>query len=267
MEPSEAAACYVRGLHPDAIASFERHGYCVAPLLDGSELAALRASLDAIERQPPEHDPALKLVDAALAEILDVPRRAAFDGLVRHPKLLEMVTQLLGEPIAIAAGLMLAKPSSADWDIRWHQDTSVYASELPSGLPGELRGGIATFRPLDSTMGRCVLARIAVDPAGNDDGGLFVVPGTHHRLVWPDGASAYEGQEGVAVPQDPGSVLFLCPLLIHRSGRNDSRRSARRVIQLNYRPASLRLPAADWYAWPHPVPLTPADPAARRPPR
>jgi len=170
-----------------------------------------------------------------------------------------MVTQLLGGLVDVSAGLMLDKPESNNWEMDWHQDTSVYSLEIPPGSPGALRGGLPTFRPLDNTMTFCVTARIAVDMASIEHGNIYVIPETHRENLWPDGGKKFKGQIGVGCSQTPGSVLFYCPLIMHRAEKNQHKGTRRRVIHITYRPTGLKLPYTTWYPWPQPSPLTPVQ--------
>ena len=133
-----------------------------------------------------------------------MPRRGgAATALAGDPALLAMLAGLLGEAPVITAGLLLDKgPGAANWEIGWHQDTSSYCEAIPPGQVGEIRGGLATFRPRDDTMGRLVTARVAVDDDTTEAGGLFVQPGSH-RLgnLWPGGGERFTGNPGVAVTQ------------------------------------------------------------------
>ena len=242
------------------ISQFKEQGFLIRELLGLEEVRALAAALDEIERERRTEDPALTFAGSFLTEIYDVPKRkGVLSRLVRHPKLLETVVALLGGPVEISAGLMIDKPEVTNWEVGWHQDTSVYSQDIPDNFPGEMRGGLPTFRPLDDTMSKCVTARIAIDVATMERGNLFILPGTHKKNVWPDGAKAFANETGMSCSQPAGSVLYFCPLIMHRAEKNCVPGTRRRVIHLTYRPANLRLPGSDWYPWPHPRPLTPLE--------
>jgi phytanoyl-CoA dioxygenase PhyH len=247
-------------LRQQDIDQFRDEGFLLHDLLEPEEVNLVRETLETLEQDGATGDPALTFVGRLLTEIFDVPRRAGvLARLVRHPCLLEMTMDLLGGPIQVSAGLMLDKSSGNNWEVNWHQDTSVYSSTIPIDLPGETRGGLPTFRPPDNTMASCVTARIAIDPASIDHGNLFVLPGTHRENLWPDGGKRFHGKRGIGCSQTAGSVLFFCPLIMHRAEKNQYVGSRRRVIHLTYRPAGLRLANSEWFQWPQSNPLRPVQ--------
>src|SRR5579859_432837 len=247
-------------LQTHEVFQFRQDGFLIHDLLDPREIGFVRDALDSLEHSGARDDPALTFRDQYLFEIHDLPRRpGVLSRLVQHHILLKMVEELLASNVDISAGLMLDKPASNNWEIGWHQDTSVYSTEIPLGATGERRGGLPTFRPLDDTMSKCVVARIAIDNASIEHGNLFVIPGTQHENLWPHGGKRYSGQIGIGLSQSPGSVLFYTPLLMHRAEPNRHPGTRRRVLQLFYRPSNLKLPSGEWYPWPQPSPLVPLD--------
>lgn len=95
---------------------------------------------------------------------------------------------------------------------------------------------------------RCVTAILFLDDATKDNGCIVVAPRSH-RLglqqlgtgtyggMHPKDASAFEDQ-GVPVPMEAGSLLFLDPLVMHRSGPNRSSTNRRNVLY-TYQPRPL----------------------------
>jgi ectoine hydroxylase-related dioxygenase (phytanoyl-CoA dioxygenase family) len=191
--------------------------------------------------------------DGRVFQIFDVPRQAPPLGTIADsPEIETAVTQLLGQPAEVAWGLLLNKANDEElnWEIPWHQDTSVYCQEMPDGVPGEVRGGYSTFRPADDSMSRLTVARIVLDGDTRSSGCIHVVPGSH-RLgnQWPDGGRAFDNEAGEPVELDEGDVLFFNPLLMHRAELNKTNRQ-RRVIHVYYRPRGMVLPnAAEWIDW------------------
>lgn len=239
-------------LLPSEVTAFGSNGFLRKPLLTLAEVDSISAQLDDLERCGSAEDHGLTLRAGLLFEIFDVPLRGgALAELIGHERLVRMAEVLLQDSVEIAAGLMLDKPREASWDIDWHQDTSVYCRAIPKGQVGEIRGGLATFRPRDATMGRLLTARIAIDLDTDETGGLRVLPGTHLLgNCGPEGGKRFASERGIPCEQQPGDVLFFNPLLVHRAAHN--RVSARRrVVHLTYRRRDERLPVGgEWMQWP-----------------
>ena len=107
---------------------------------------------------------------------------------------------------------------------------------------------------------RLVTAWVALDDADVDNGALEVLPGSHLLENVPSRRSekVFETYEvdasrldlsGMrAVPVRAGSVIFFGPLLVHRSGANESGRD-RRALLYTYQPAGLRTQYENTRIW------------------
>lgn len=107
--------------------------------------------------------------------------------------------------------------------------------------------------------GTCVAAWVALDAADEQNGGLFVVPGSHKLdVLCPHAADLSKsftieevdvpaGMSAVPVELKAGDVLFFNGSVIHGSFSNTARNRFRRSFICHYVPASTR-EIADWYA-------------------
>jgi len=160
-----------------------------------------------------------------------------FSRLVRHPRVLGAVEDLLGEPVYVFQLVVNDKaPFNGDvW--YWHQDYPTYRA--------------------DDHIAECrmVNALIFLDEVTQFNGPLMVVPGSHRmESEWPDestqgtsykirysGTSVIEDEVrrgGIVAPTGPaGSVMFMHPNVLHASGSNLSP-WRRRLISLTYNAVS-----------------------------
>ena len=135
-------------------ATFDRDGIVFPiPALDPHELAAVRAE---VGRLAAAHDGALKRFDRSHLFF-----RWAFD-LVRHPRIVAAVSELLGGDVLVWGSLILSKPPRDPGFVAWHQD-GAYA-----GFLGEAPA---------------VSAWIALSDSTTESGCMRVVPGSHKQRL------------------------------------------------------------------------------------
>ena len=235
------------------IRQYREIGYCRgAPI--STDLGRVRAQIDALAVDPTASaDEALDVRGKVVFQIYDVPlRMGPLRELSSDRAIARAAADLLGTESAIGWALLLNKvaDNQSNWEVSWHQDTSLYCTSTPPGAVGERRGGYATFRPRDDTLGSLVVARVALDADTRESGCLFVLPGSQ-RLgnQWPDGAKRLVGREGVPVELQPGDVLYFNPLIMHRAEPSQAN-AQHRVVHIYFRPAGLSLPAGtQWIDW------------------
>ena len=137
--------------------------------------------------------------------------------------------QLLGEPAVACQSMYYFKPPGAKGQAL-HQD-NFYLEVEPQ---------------------TCIAAWTAIDEVHPDNGGLYVVPGTHKLdLQCPEPAdesqsftthlvNAPKGMKAVPTHMQPGDVLFFNGQVIHGSGMNRSKTQWRRSFICHYMPADSR---------------------------
>ncbi len=132
-------------------------------------------------------------------------------------RLLEVAMELVAPDIRLYWDQAVNKPAGATSDVPWHQDNG-YTPVAPDEY--------LTFT-------------IALDAATEENGCLWIQPGSHRQGVVPHTPTdmlffrGYDGDElGVPVPQAAGDVLCFSSLTMHRTGPNESQGSRRSwVIQ------------------------------------
>lgn len=150
--------------------------------------------------------------------------------------------QALLPPGAVAIQcIYFEKSTGTNWVVAPHQDRSipVAARVEDEALHGWSRKeGRWYVQPPASVLESLVAVRLHLDPCGEGDGPLRVVPGSHRLGVLAAGAAAPQLPPEVACHVDAGDALVLRPLLLHASARasGDSRR---RVLHFVFGPPAL----------------------------
>ncbi len=85
----------------------------------------------------------------------------AFDRLMRHPRILELLHPIMGDTIQLWRNVCMMKPARVGREKPWHQDSSYWPWE-PMSL---------------------VSAMTALDDATPENGCLQVIPATHHDVM------------------------------------------------------------------------------------
>jgi phytanoyl-CoA hydroxylase len=145
-------------------------------------------------------------------------------ALSEHPKLIKLVTQLIGETPLLFQDMALLKPPKIGREKPWHQDHAYF--ELPLNA-------------------KVVGVWIALDEATVDNGCMVIIPGSHRkgpvihfkRRDWQICDTQVNNYGAVAVPLKPGGCLLFHSLIHHGTPANDSSQR-RRAVQYHYRPES-----------------------------
>jgi len=200
----------------------------------------------------------------------------SFGNLVRHPRLVEPVQQLLGGAVYIYQFKINVKASLTGEAWPWHQDFIFWERE--DGMP---RADLVTALvmlddatefngPLLVLAGSHAEGRIAVDPAGDAAGGKprwvnnltvdlkYALP--HGRV-----RDLHERYPVASIKAPAGAVLFFHPNLVHGSSDNMSARD-RRLALVTYSHADNQVrpvpdPRPAFLSNRNPVPVEPADDA------
>lgn len=152
------------------------------------------------------------------------PYEARLDALARHPRLLEVVTRIMGEPPVLFQDMALLKPPHIGREKPWHQDHAYFDLPLETLVMG---------------------AWIALDEATTENGCMIVIPGSHRqgpvvhfkRRDWQICDTDVNNTHAVAVPLKPGGCLLFHSLIHHGTPTNNSG-LRRRAVQFHYRPES-----------------------------
>lgn len=204
----------------DDLQRFEHEGYFVADgvfsteecdqILDHLESSALQVDLGRSEDGALSYRPMLHLHSEPLLRVATDARWGP------------IVLPIVGPAARLYWEQGVAKPPQARTVLPWHQDNG-YAPTIPE---------------------QYVTCWLALDDAGPDNGGMWVLPGSHRDGTRPHHAvqgspfrAGYDGADaGTSVEVTKGSVLVFSSLVMHRSGPNTTDRPRRAWI-LQYCPA------------------------------
>ncbi|MEV3989822.1 phytanoyl-CoA dioxygenase family protein [Streptomyces sp. NPDC049837] len=165
-------------------------------------------------------------------------RQPEYAGLIRDPRILPPVRQLLPEDVYVYQFKINAKPPFGGDKWAWHQD--YLAWRIADGLPAPLQVNIGVF----------------LDDVNEFNGPVIFLPGSHreglvHRerkadaksaqhldpddiSLTADQLAAYVDRYGMTSPKGPaGSVVFFSPEIVHGSAPNMSP-FARRLLIATY---------------------------------
>ena len=207
------------------IAAYHRDGYHLPlPVLSAAEAAAARARLEAIEaaqggplRAAMRHKPHLLF--------------PWLNDLVRHPRILDAVAQLLGPDLLCWSSTFFIKEASDPGFVSWHQDATYWGLSAP-----------------DVTT-----VWLALTPANRANGCMKFIPRTHtsqvgHRDTFDPDNLLTRGQELEVTVEEADAVLAqLAPgeaslhhvMLFH--GSEPNRSADRRIgLAIRYIPTRLR---------------------------
>lgn len=219
--------------HPPAAASaiaaeYDKKGYYFPhDVTSAAEAAALVADLEAAEAECGGDRTKLSLLRSYPAQLLP-----SYAALVRHPRILDAVSQIIGPDLLVwSAGFFIKEPGSKSF-VSWHQDLNYW------GLDGDDE----------------VTAWYALTPATVETGCMRFVPGSHRKKDVPHVDSfapdnlLTRGQE-IAVEVDEASAVnvllqagqasFHHGHIFHASGPNTT--NARRLgVAIRYIAPSMK---------------------------
>src|SRR5580692_7865164 len=184
----------------DAVRQFNDQGY-YAPILalTGDEAARLRSRLEAFEASNSGSTGGLRNKPHLLFTWLD--------ELVRHPRVLDAVEQVIGPNIlAWGSSFFVKEPRNPSF-VSWHQDSTYWGLELPN----------------------IVTAWVALSESTHENGAMRVIPGSHK----------VDESKAVELPLQPGEMSLHHVRLIHGSEPNPS--AKRRIgFAIRYVPTYVR---------------------------
>ncbi len=211
------------------MAQFEAAGFTVTPaLLAPPDLAALAAILQTLPAGA-----------AGTRDLLALPAIAALARTLQtHP----LVAPLLPPAVVAVQCTLFEKSRDRNWLVPLHQDLSVPVRERvehPDLSGWSTKQGMMFVQAPDALLAQMVALRLHVDPCGEQDGPLRVVPGSHRygRLSEARILEARELDGEASVPVDAGAAMLLRPLLLHASSKAGGT-SRRRVLHLLFGPAA-----------------------------
>ena len=236
---NQATPQLVGSLTAEQIASFHQQGYLVARGLVNQDVvqSAIKAIDDFItenprgviyeeeaikDRTPESLTPGERLL-AVRGIHQQVYRDERFLGFARNAGVVEAMTSLLGNDIKVLQDMALIKPPRIGSEKPAHQDAAYFE-----------------VAPHDQVIGTWW----ALDKATEENGCMFVWPGTHRLPVVEHtqregtfhlviASSLLDPDRQLALPMEPGDVLFFASHTFHFTPPNRSE-FRRRSLQIHY---------------------------------
>lgn len=227
--------------------SIAAKGYALAPdALDMSRVTTLRSFFDFQFREGSRAG--VRCTAGMVAEALAV---VGVGGIRPY------IEPVLGSGAAVVRGILFDKSPGANWDVSWHQDTTIAVRErreAPGFGPWSVKEGVHHVRPPAAKLERMLTLRFHLDAADESNGSLAVIPGSHRRGILDEGGISECVRAGRAEPAvlPAGGVMVMRPLLLHAS-RKAASPSHRRVLHLEF--SSDEQPGRLEWAMAVPVPL------------
>lgn len=218
-------------LTPDQLSDYHRDGFltvrgvfaaeAAALQKDAERLMTLNALIDAnnIRCRWQDHAETGECRFDCFDPVIDLS--PVCEGIARSPVLLEMASQLYGEPAHLFKDKLIFKPPGAK-GYQMHQDFISW-----EGFPESFLTVIVAIDPSDSSSGAT-----EVFPGYHQQGYLSPRDGMYHQLQ----EEKVDLTQGVSLDLQPGDVAFFSGFTPHRSGPNQSSHS-RRLLYLSYNAA------------------------------
>jgi ectoine hydroxylase-related dioxygenase (phytanoyl-CoA dioxygenase family) len=197
---------------------YQTQGYLIPDWrFAAADIAKMRAAVDGIIAANPDHRPEQLVcphLDGGATKPIKGHYHEAFLGFAATPGLRALVAGLLGPQVLLWGSQLFCKPAATGMALPWHQD-----------------GDYWPIRPM-ATMS----AWIAIDPAGPDNGGLRLIPGSHAGGPLPH---EHDDRDNIALDQTiqrgrfdlnaaidvdlmPGQLVLFDVHMVHGSNANTS---------------------------------------------
>ncbi len=225
---------------------YQENGYLVIEnALSTAEIEELRSETTAICRGERGTDIRNYTPPPADASSEDVLRRylcihfphklsAVMEDYLAHPTIVDVAKAVIGPNVKCMQSMLFIKAAGKPGQA-WHQDEEFIPTRDRS-----LMGGW-----------------IALDDANPENGGLWVIPGSHkHGIIWPQQVQndprfdctietwgfPYKDEDAIPVEVKAGAIVFFNGYLLHRSLPNFAQSGYRRVLVNHYMSAESLLP-------------------------
>lgn len=212
-----------------------RQGFlCIPEALSRTQLDELLKIADSIlgenrapgVRSPLQHSPEL----AGFVRTLHLEKSMG--------KLIAFRSDSKNSPHFLTRSILFDKSPEANWDVTWHQDTTICVRErieTPGFGPWSIKDGRPHVRPPAAVLERMVTLRIHLDDCDRNNGALHVIPFSH-RLGILNETQIVEcvqksAPEICEVPA--GGIMIMRPLLLHAS-KKSTKPDRRRVLHLEF---------------------------------
>ena len=171
-------------------------------------------------------------------------------GLANSKSIRALVEPVLGTHFFLVRGILFDKIAGANWKVPWHQDVTIAVQqrvEAEGFGPWSMKADVLHVQPPAEVLEHMISVRVHLDPCGEENGALRVLPGSHQRgRIAEQAIRAMRETPEVVCAVGLGGALLMRPLLLHAS--SPSRVPGhRRVVHLDF--ASMPLPCdMQWFS-------------------
>lgn len=225
----------------------EKNGFATRRALGSpSEIAELLAAISRMIEHPGLRKKMGVFAVRNLLEECHEIRKLACSQAVRR-----LIEPVLGTECFPVRGILFDKVPEANWKVPWHQDVTIAVQnriEADGFGPWSMKADVLHVQPPVAVLDEMLSLRLHLDPCGEENGALRVIPGSHRR-----GRIAEELIPAIreASPEHgcvagAGDVLLMRPLLLHESSASRVP-NHRRVVHLDF--AAVQLPTGmGWFS-------------------
>lgn len=211
-----------------------RDGFAVVPdVLPPALITELVEDVEPLSREFPAG------VRALAAKVPNVQR------LAQSHAVRSLMEPVLGTDARLVRSILFTKSTAANWQVGWHQDLAIAVqqrAEVDGFVSWSTKDGVQHVQPPVHVLDHMLSIRLHLDRADENNGALWLSPGSHRlgRIPAGEAASAADrlGKELCTV--NAGDALLFRPLTLHAS-RKATVDHPRRVIHLEF--AHVTLPA------------------------
>ena len=162
-----------------------------------------------------------------------------------------LVEPILGPTFLPVRGILFDKISDANWKVPWHQDVTIAVQErvdIEGFGPWSMKADVLHVQPPAYILEGMLSVGLHLDPCGEANGALRVIPGSHREGKIPEEkiASLHERSPERVCELGVGGILLMRPLLLHASSPSQIPEH-RRVVHIDF--AAVDLPSGmNWFS-------------------
>lgn len=174
--------------------------------------------------------------------------------LAHSPAIRRLIETVLGAECYPVRGILFDKVPDANWKVPWHQDVTIAVKsriEADGFGPWSIKADVLHVQPPAAVLEAMLSLRLHLDPCGEANGALRVIPGSHRcgRIAEEQIPSTRAASSERICILGVGDVLLMRPLLLHASSASCVP-GHRRVVHLDF--ATVQLPPGmGWFAEPN----------------
>jgi ectoine hydroxylase-related dioxygenase (phytanoyl-CoA dioxygenase family) len=206
-------------------------------IYSSAEVEAILAIIEAVD---PSNSAFRKTEDLfAIRQFLkEVPQAVP---LIFNSSLKKLINNLFGDGYFAVKSIYFDKPVLSNWFVAWHQDLTIVVDqkkEIPGYGPWTVKHKQFGVQPPLEILQDNFTIRIHLDDAGQDNGALKIVPGSHLKAVYRPETIDWQIETETLCTVATGGVMIMRPLLLHASNRTTNNQK-RRVVHVEFSRADL----------------------------